>query len=92
MGRVVADCAVTLIDVIAVLREAGSVEQCKARGVGAGKWPAVDVDGGLVAAAAGVERFEGGGVGAVDFERLTGEGVQVVHLVVPDVVAGAVEQ
>jgi hypothetical protein len=90
--RVVADGVLALKDVFAVLRQAGAVEQFEGSGIGAGKYDAVDVDMGPVDAVSGVQRREGGGVGVTDLDRLAREGVEVVHLAVPDAIAGALEQ
>jgi hypothetical protein len=92
MGRVVADRAITLEDVVTVLREAGPVEQFEGRDVGVGKGKAVDEDMGFIAAVGGVERLECRGVGVVDFERFAWKGIELVHLAVPDVVAGTLEK
>jgi hypothetical protein len=89
---VVADHAVVLVDVMAVLGEVGAVEQFEAPGVSIGKLVAVYEDRRLVPSVSRVQCLEAGGVGVSHLESLAGEGVQVVDLAVFDVVPRAVEE
>jgi len=92
VGWVVTDHAVALIDMVAILGQTRTVEQLEGRGVGVGKRHTVEEDVGPVDPVGRVERREGVGVGIGDFDRIAREGLEVVDLAGPDVVAGALEQ